>query len=92
MKVFAVHCHICKTIIYSRTKEDIAHCICNNLAISNGFNCPTISWTKKGTFTKIPEYDIGSISVQKLYEDWKTNTNKYGIDNYKIGDEKWNHS
>ena len=83
MKVFAVHCHLCNSVIYSRARHDYHHCLCNNVAIDGGFDYAKISWRKKGTFTQIPEYDIGDITREALYKDWNTNTNKWGIAPFK---------
>tara|TARA_B100000029_G_C16836670_1_gene690105 strand:- start:2 stop:265 length:264 start_codon:yes stop_codon:yes gene_type:complete len=79
MKVFALHCHECNTVIYSRARHDYHHCLCNNIAIDGGFDYVKFSWTKPNTFTEIPQFDIGDVSKETLYDDWNKQIDNYGI-------------
>lgn len=79
MKVFALRCHKCETIIYSRARHDYHHCLCNNIAIDGGFDYLKFSWTEADTFTKIPEFDIGNVTKGELYDDWNKRIDNYGI-------------
>lgn len=79
MKVHALRCLTCNTTVYSRTTHDRRHCLCQNIAIDGGFDYIKISWVDKNTFVQYPEYEIGEVTKEELYNDWNKRINKYGF-------------
>jgi len=94
MKIKAVKCYQCDTIIYSRCKQDVRACNCFDLdrdkrgpwiSIMGGLKDPRVSSQHRSCF-QIVDIQIKDDIVPKLYRDWVHDLNKYGLIDLK-GDE-----
>jgi hypothetical protein len=97
MKVNAIKCKNCNTIIYSRATHDFHWCPCGKCAIDGGFEYIKITGDRKDW--ELAEYEVldnlsDGDAKNVLYNDWNLKDNKYGIaalDNggsdYPSGDE-----
>ena len=97
MKVNAIKCKNCNTIIYSRATHDFHWCPCGRCAIDGGFEYIKITGDRRdwefveyGVLDNLSDGDAKNV----LYNDWNLKDNKYGIvalDNggsdYPSGDE-----
>jgi len=86
MKVSALKCNNCNTIIYSRARHDMRSCPCwkneldnPGIAVDGGFDYWKVSAGTNSNYESLPQYDIGEISKSTLYNDWNLETNKYGL-------------
>tara|TARA_R100000152_G_C6741891_1_gene165676 strand:- start:312 stop:668 length:357 start_codon:yes stop_codon:yes gene_type:complete len=87
MKIQAVRCFNCNTIVFSRCKKDVMACNCFNLdrakrgpwiAIRGGPEDPRVSGQSKALFERV-EIEIDNISAGDLYRDWNYDRNKFGM-------------
>ena len=92
MKIQAVKCYNCGTIIFSRCEHDIQTCCCFNLnrdkrgkyiSINGGLDDPRVKGENGSLFKRV-EVEIRDISRSELYRDWNLNINVYG----KISEEE----
>lgn len=92
MKIQAVRCYNCKTIIFSRCEKDIRACCCFDLdrnkrlkwvSIQGGLDDPRVQAQSGALFERV-EVQIEDVSRSVLYRDWNLNINTYG----KISEEK----
>ena len=87
MKIQAVRCFNCNTVVYSRCKKDIRACNCFNLdrnkrghwiAIRGGTQDPRILSENRACFERL-EIEVENVSLGDLYRDWNYDVNNYGI-------------
>ena len=93
MKVKAVKCYQCDTIIYSRCKQDVRACNCFDLdrdkrgpwiSIRGGLKDPRVSSQHRSCFQLI-DIQIKDDIVSSLYRDWVHDINEYGLIDLKGG-------
>lgn len=82
MKVNAIKCKNCNTIIYSRATHDFHWCPCGKCAIDGGFEYIKITGDRRdwefveyGVLDNLSDGDAKNV----LYNDWNLRENKYGI-------------
>jgi Zn-finger nucleic acid-binding protein len=75
MKVKAIACPTCRTIIYSRARHDFHYCRCGEVAVDGGFDYMKICFKKKLPITS--EFEVAA-TKQELFDDWNTDTNRFG--------------
>lgn len=87
MKVSAIHCKNCNTIIYSRCRDDIRSCRCFKsekenvgIAINGGFDYVKVIVSSTCDYEFL-HVDIGDVSLVDLYRDWSGGVDKYGVIN-----------
>ncbi len=77
--VKAIKCPKCKETIFSRALHDFHSCSCKTVSIDGGFDYTRVLFSP--IMRKPPE--IFEIEVEQtpmeLYEDWNTQTDKFGI-------------
>ncbi len=77
MKIKALKCLICDSIIYSRARHDFRSCECENLFVDGGF-----AYQRAGA--KDPE-KMASVEIEvnatteELYDDWNMVYDKFGL-------------
>ena len=77
MKIRALKCLKCDTIVYSRARHDMHSCECGNVFVDGGFD-----YFRCGAkdILKAVEVEINlGVTKEQLYDDWNENTDKYGI-------------
>ena len=86
MKVSALKCNNCNTIIYSRVRHDMRCCPCfindfdnPGIAIDGGFDYWKVSAGANSNYESLPGYDIGEIIKATLYDDWNLQLDEYGL-------------
>ena len=78
MKIRALQCKRCNTVIFSRAQHDFRRCSCeDNLgcSIDGGFDLCRVSGNPKNI--KWVNIEIPCDKAE-LYDDWNTGTNKWG--------------
>jgi len=76
MKVLAIKCPKCKSVVYSRTRHDMRWCECGNVAIDGGFEYTKIS---SGKSSPEPFKLEVKATKQKLYDDWNLCKDEFGL-------------
>lgn len=81
MKVNAIRCKNCNTIIYSRAEHDFHWCPCGRCAVDGGFDYFKIVGNREDW--EVVDFDVlGDVPVGEakniLYSDWNFNENKFG--------------
>ena len=82
MKVNAIKCKNCNTIIYSRAKHDFHWCPCGKCAVDGGFDYFKIVGNREDwemTELNVLEDHTDGEAKNILYNDWNLNENKFGI-------------
>lgn len=77
MKVKAIYCLLCHTILYSRARHDCHYCTCGSVAVDGG---------QKDYLRVIGEPDLEyvvghielDVTLRELYEDWNRQTDEFG--------------
>lgn len=78
MKVVAVECKDCNSIIFSRSRHDCRSCICGNISIDGGRSY--VKLTTKDSSKVGRQYHLTiSIPNSELVDDYYNNSNKYGL-------------
>lgn len=82
MKVTAIKCLKCKSIVYSRCRHDFRWCKCESCAIDGGFDYIHV-------IGNMDDYSVEEINVlddkfdddakRILYDDWNNRKNKFGL-------------
>jgi hypothetical protein len=92
MKIQAVRCYNCNTIIFSRCESDIQACRCFDLdrnkrrkwiSVRGGVDDPRVTGESGALFERV-EISVEDVSRSDLYRDWNLNINMYG----KISEEE----
>lgn len=81
MKVNAIRCKNCNTIIYSRTTHDFHWCPCGRCAVDGGFDYFKIVGNREDweiTELNVLEGHADGEAKNILYNDWNLNENKFG--------------
>jgi len=86
MKKTAIKCKKCGSIIFSRATHDFRWCACNSIAIDGGSDYTRIIGNPKNIESIV--FDIEQ-TEKELYDDWNTNTDKYGLIKNKIDGKYW---
>ena len=76
--VASITCPNCKDTIYSRATHDYRSCSCGKYSVDGGFDYSKCAWDPTlpiPTFNDIRVYT----TKEKLYDDWNTHKNKYGL-------------
>ena len=78
VKVVAIECPVCHTIIYSRCRHDFRECKCGKVSIDGGFDYIRISYDPH--FAKeVESFDLMvDASKKELYDDWNSKKDKWG--------------
>ena len=77
MLVKAVECGECKSIVYSRTDNDVRECTCGRIVVSGGlqhFSCAI----HPGAAYEIKKVEVRA-TPNMLYDDWHSLTDQYGL-------------
>lgn len=81
MKVNAIKCKNCNTIIYSRAEHDFHWCPCGKCAVDGGFEYFKIVGNREDwevvDFDVLENVPVGE-AKNILYGDWNFNENKFG--------------
>ena len=81
MKVNAIRCKNCNTIIYSRAEHDFHWCPCGRCAVDGGFDYFKIVGNREDwevvDFDVLEDVPVGE-AKNILYSDWNFNENKFG--------------
>lgn len=81
MKVNAIRCKNCNTIIYSRAEHDFHWCPCGRCAVDGGFDYFKIVGNREDwevvDFDVLDDVPVGE-AKNILYSDWNFNENKFG--------------
>lgn len=77
MKIQAVKCLHCHSIVFSRTRHDFRSCLCGKVSIDGGFDYVKVSAVDLSG-AKCISIDL-SLTKQQLYDDWNSGYDKYGI-------------
>tara|TARA_R100000008_G_C3561801_1_gene156657 strand:- start:705 stop:989 length:285 start_codon:yes stop_codon:yes gene_type:complete len=75
--VKAVECGECKSIVYSRTKDDVRQCSCGRVIVSGGlqhFNYEALH----GTLHEVRKIEVRT-TPDMLYDDWYESTDVFGL-------------
>ena len=88
MKITALKCLVCGSIVYSRARHDFHWCPCKSVAIDGG----QVDYIKvNGNFE---DYEMITIEVdvtlKELYNDWNKEINKYGLIEFEWGNKDAN--
>ena len=81
MKVNAIRCKNCNTIIYSRAEHDFHWCPCGRCAVDGGFDYFKIVGNREDwevTELNVLEGHADGEAKNILYNDWNLNENKFG--------------
>lgn len=76
LTIKALHCHKCKSTIYSRARHDYRSCECGNISADGGFDYGRYSFVTPGTYSHIEIK--ANVTKQDLYDDWSLRRDKYG--------------
>lgn len=81
MKVNAIKCKNCNTIIYSRATHDFHWCPCEKCAVDGGLEYFKIVGNREDweviDFSVLDDVPVGE-AKNILYGDWNFNENKFG--------------
>lgn len=78
MKIKAVKCMGCKSIIFSRTRHDFHFCPCGKTGIDGGqIDYVKVSFDEKVGYED-RELDL-NVTLKELFDDWNKGTDKFGI-------------
>lgn len=81
MKVNAIKCKNCNTIIYSRATHDFHWCPCGKCAVDGGLDYFKIAGNREDweviDFSVLDDIPVGE-AKNILYNDWNFNENKFG--------------
>jgi len=88
MKVNAIICSKCDTIIYSRAIHDFRTCKCESISIDGGFDYIRVLWDdKKVSIPKQIQLDVLA-TKEELYNDWNSRKDIYGMVNFNNSGSK----
>ncbi len=76
MEVTGVRCNHCGDFIYSRARHDFHSCSCGSISVDGGFDYLRVLG-KGGVDYEVEKHDVAA-TKKELYDDWNTQTNKYG--------------
>lgn len=76
MKISAIKCTNCNSILFSRARHDFRWCECKRIAIDGGFDYCKVSGSMKDISWIEIEVDT---TIDKLYKDWSKIKNRYGL-------------
>lgn len=77
MKVSAVYCSKCDTLVYSRARHDFRWCLCKSVAVDGGFDYLKVSFDPNVPYS-IHKYEVNH-TKEELFNDWTLEQNKYGL-------------
>ena len=76
MKISAIECPKCESVIYSRARHDFHWCPCENIAIDGGFDYKKVCYKTTGPRHLFVEVDV---TRDTLYQDWNYRKDQYGL-------------
>ena len=76
MKIDALECNNCHSVIFSRARHDFRWCACKRIAIDGGFDYCKISGNPQDVGYVSFELDV---TKEQLHNDWSKIKNKYGL-------------
>ena len=77
MKISAIECPKCESVIYSRARHDFHWCFCGEVAIDGGFDYKKVCYKDVGPrhlFVEVPE-----VTREILLKDWNSEEDNYGL-------------
>lgn len=81
MKVNAIKCKKCNSIVFSRARHDMRFCPCATVAIDGGRDYCKVSFRKMSDYTSM-KIDV-NLTEKELHDDWNLSKDKFGIINAK---------